>query len=81
MEAKDIRNRNRIRKILESKVVEEDGCDASKLYIKKLLILNPIARYEDSAVIEVGEYKWYSTFLIFYFIYSRVNNCKDISKY
>ena len=73
--------RNEIRKNLEDFVVEEeDGNDASKLYKKESLTLKPIYLDDDSKFIELGEYKWYSTFLIFYFIYSRVNNCKDISK-
>jgi hypothetical protein len=65
---------------------EEDRNDPSKLYKKELLTLKPRIypdyhhNDDNSKVIEIGGFKWYSTFLIFYFIYSRVNNCKDISK-
>jgi len=72
--------RNEIRDILESCNIVEDGNDVSKLHTKQLLILKPISQHCHSFVIGVGECKWYATFLIFYFIYPGVNNCKDISK-
>ena len=58
--------RNEIRKNLESHNIVEDGNDASKLYKKTSLTLNTDS---DSSLIELGEYKWYATFLIFYYIY------------
>ena len=58
---------------------EEDRTDYKKESFK--LKLTPKRDGVDhdykTKVIEIGEFKWYSTFLIFYFIYSRVNNCKD----
>jgi len=68
--------RNEIRDLLESHNIVEDGNNVSKLYKKTFLTIKPISGY--SVLIELGEYKWYATFLIFYFIiYSRVNNCED----
>ncbi|CAJ2670428.1 unnamed protein product [Trifolium pratense] len=66
MEAEDENYfRNEIRKSLES--VEEDDNDASKLYTKILCTLKPTPRYDDSLVIELGEFKW-----IFIAIRSRI---------
>ena len=70
--------RNEIRKNLE-KFDEEDRNDPSKLYKKELLTLKPRIYPDDnddddnSKVIEIGGFKWYSTFLIFYFIYYEIS--------
>jgi hypothetical protein len=63
--------RNEIRDLLESDNIVEDGDDVSKLYKKTLVTLNTLNTVSgyDSSLIELGEYKWYATFLIFYFIY------------
>jgi hypothetical protein len=48
--------------------LDESGNDVSKIYTKRLLTLKPIygTEPESSSLIELGEYKWYATFIILY---------------
>jgi DNA-directed RNA polymerase delta subunit len=57
--------RNKIRENLKFHNIVND---VSKLYKKTVFTLNTDSGL-DSSLIELGEYKWYATFLIFYYIY------------
>jgi len=62
---KYINDRKTIWKPLKSHKI----ADVSKLYEKTVFTLNiNTGSGYDSLLIELGEYKWYATFLIFYFI-------------